>query len=331
MLSRDGHGDWGGRLVSVRLTGGTAAGGTPTQDVTGSSLRSCGGMTSTYATITSGLRVTATPAGIRNPDGSIDLFARGPAGDLQHRRYVPGAGWQAWQSHGGKIFGAPTVERDADGSLVVWARGGANRLYGGVWEAGAWHGWTSYGGSITSGSSPAVLPDGSRYVVARGSDARLQYASWTAAGTFTGWHSLGGVLSPAGPSVASTGPGGLGGGRRRRPRADLRQVDDQRGVGLGVHPDRRDHHVDVAVAAPAAGVVDVISGTADGTQGMHTRRAVNGVWGAWLNAGGWARGRSLGGRGRGNRPDRDLDRRHERRDLPPQAHHRLGHLERYPA
>ncbi len=38
-------------------------------------------------------------------------------------------------------------------------------------------------------------------------------------------------------------PGPAGGGRRRRPRADLRQVDDQRGVGLGSHPDRRDHHV----------------------------------------------------------------------------------------
>jgi hypothetical protein len=43
---------------------------------------------------------------------------------------------------------------------------------------------------------------------------------------------------------------------------------------------------DVAVAAPAAGVVDVYLRTSDGTQGMRTRRAVNGVWGAWLNAGG---------------------------------------------
>ena len=49
------------------------------QDVTGSSLRSCAGMRTTYAIVTSGLRLTVTPAAIRNPDGTIDLFARGPA------------------------------------------------------------------------------------------------------------------------------------------------------------------------------------------------------------------------------------------------------------
>jgi stage II sporulation protein D len=286
VLSRDGHGDWGGRLLGVRLTGRTATGGTVTQDVSGSSLRSCAGMMTTYATVTSGLRMTATPAGIRNPDGSIDLFARGPAGDLQHRRYVPGAGWLAWQSHGGLIAGAPTVERDADGSLAVWALGGGNRLYGGVWRAGAWHGWISYGGSITSRPSPAVLPDGSRYVVARGTDARLQYASWTAAGTFTGWHSLGGVLDPAGPSVTATGPGGLvvavvGG------RGQVYVKSMTNGVWATVFtPIGGATTSDVAVAAPAAGVVDVYLRSSDGTQALHTRRAVNRVWGAWQNAGG---------------------------------------------
>ena len=285
VLRRDGHGQWGGRMLSVRLTGRTAA-GTVTQDVTGSSLRSCAGMRTTYAIVTSGLRLTVTPAAVRNPDGTIDLFARGPAGDLQHRRYLPGAGWQAWQSHGGRIAGAPTVERDADGSLVVWARGGGNRLYGGVWRAGAWRGWISYGGSISSRPSPAVLPDGSRYVVARGSDARLQYAGWTAAGTFTGWHSLGGVLDPAGPSVTATGPGGLVvavvGGRGQ---IYVRSMTN--GVWAPVFtPIGGATTSDVAVAAPAAGVVDVYLRSSNGTKAMHTRRVVNRVWGAWQNAGG---------------------------------------------
>jgi SpoIID/LytB domain protein len=286
VLSRDGHGDWGGRLLSVRLTGRTAAGGTVTQDVSGSSLRSCAGMMTTYATVTSGLRATVTPAGIRNPDGSIDLFARGSAGDLQHRRYVPGAGWQAWQSHGGQIVGAPTVERDADGSLAVWARDSGNRLVGGVWTAGAWQGWTSYGGSITSRPSPAVLPDGSRYVVARGSNAALQYASWTAAGTFTGWHNLGGVLDPAGPSVTATGPGGLvvavvGGRGQIYVRSMTNGVWAAGFTAIGGATSS-----DVAVAAPAAGVVDVYIRTSNGTQALYTRRSVNRVWGAWQNAGG---------------------------------------------
>jgi SpoIID/LytB domain protein len=286
VLRRDGHGEWGGRMLSVRLTGRTATGRTVTQDVTGSSLRSCAGMRTAYAIVTSGLRLTVTPAAIRNADGIIDLFARGPAGDLQHRRYLPGAGWQAWQSHGGQIAGAPTVEGDADGSLVVWARGGANRLYGGVWKAGAWHGWTSYGGSITSRPSPAVLPDGSRYVVARGSDARLQYASWTAAGAFSGWHSLGGLLNPAGPSVTATGPGALvvavvAGHGQVYVRSMTNGVWTPTFTPIGGATTS-----DVAVVAPAAGVVDVYLRSSNGTAALYTRRAVNRVWGAWQNAGG---------------------------------------------
>jgi stage II sporulation protein D len=286
VLSRDGHGDWGGRLLSVRLTGLSAAGATVTQDVTGSSLRSCAGMMTDYATFTSGLKVTVTPAGVRNADGSIDLFVRGPAGDLQHRRYLPGAGWQAWQSLGGQIVGAPTVEQDADGSLVVWARDGGNQLVGGIWTAGGWQGWTGYGGSITSRPSPAVLPDGSRYVVARGSDTALRYATWDPAGAFTGWHSLGGTLDPAGPSVAATGPGGLvvavvGGRGQVYLKAMTGGVWASAWTPIGGATAS-----DVAVAAPSAGVVDIYLRTSDGTQAMHTRRAVNGVWGSWQNAGG---------------------------------------------
>ena len=286
VLSRDGNGDWGGRLSSVRLTGRTAAGATATLDVTGSSLRSCAGMKTTYVTVTSGLKVTVGPTAVRNPDGSIDLFARGSAGDLQHRRYVPGAGWQGWQSHGGQIVGAPTVERDPDGSLLVWARDSGNRLVGGLWKAGTWQGWTSYPGSITSRPSPAMLPDGSRYVVARAADARLLYASWTAAGAFTGWHSLGGVLDPAGPSVAATGPGGLvvagvGTGGRTYVKWMTNGVWASSFTLLGGST-----AADLAVAAPAAGVVDVYLRSSNGTQALYTRRAVNRVWGAWQNVGG---------------------------------------------
>jgi SpoIID/LytB domain protein len=285
VLRRDGHGQWGGRMLSVRLTGRTSA-GTVTQDVTGSSLRSCAGMRTAYATVTSGLRLTVTPAAIRNPDGTIDLFARGPAGDLQHRRYLPGAGWQAWQSHGGRIAGAPTVERDADGSLVVWARGGANHLYGGVWKAGAWRGWTSYGGSISSRPSPAVLPDRSRYVLARGTDGRLQYASWTAAGTFTGWHNLGGALDPPGPSATATGPGQLvvavvGGHGQIYVRSMTNGV-----WAPGFTPLGGVTASDLAVAAPAAGVIDVYVRGLTGSHPLYAKRAVNRVWGGWQNVGG---------------------------------------------
>ena len=131
-----------------------------------------------------------------------------------------------------------------------------------------------------------MLPDGSRYVVARGSDARLQYAIWTAAGTFTGWHSLGGVLDPAGPSVAATGPGGLvvavvGGRGQIYVKSMTNGVWASSFTLLGGGTAS-----DVAVAAPAAGVVDVYLRSSNGTQALYTRRAVNRVWGAWQNVGG---------------------------------------------
>jgi hypothetical protein len=123
-------------------------------------------------------------------------------------------------------------------------------------------------------------------VVARGSNAALQYASWTAAGTFTGWHSLGGVLDPAGPSVTATGPGGLvvavvGGHGQVYVRSMTNGVWAPGFTAIGGATSS-----DVAVAAPAAGVIDVYVRTSNGTQALYTRRSVNRVWSAWQNAGG---------------------------------------------
>ncbi len=123
-------------------------------------------------------------------------------------------------------------------------------------------------------------------MVARGSDARLQYASWNTAGTFTGWHSLGGVLNPAGPSVAATGPGGLlvavvGGHGQIYVKSMTNGVWASAFTLIGGATT-----ADVAVAAPTTGVIDVYLRSSDGTQAMHARRAVNRVWGAWQNVGG---------------------------------------------
>jgi hypothetical protein len=52
VLARDGHGDWGGRLVALRLTGTAGSGAAAHTDITGSALRSCVPTVfpSTYAT-----------------------------------------------------------------------------------------------------------------------------------------------------------------------------------------------------------------------------------------------------------------------------------------
>ncbi len=112
VLSRDGHGDWGGRLLVVRLDGHDSTGHATSVTTTGAGLRLCASLSSTYFTFTSSLQQTASPAGVRRAsDGMIDLFARGGDGSLYTRRYVPGSGWQIWRWLGGGMTGAPTAER----------------------------------------------------------------------------------------------------------------------------------------------------------------------------------------------------------------------------
>jgi stage II sporulation protein D len=286
ILSRDGNGQWGGRIGTVRLYGRTAAGAAVQFDVTGDRLRSCGtasGVRSTYATIVSAWRPTDSPAGVRHPDGSLDVVARGATGDVQHRRYTPAGGWQPWASLGGGVLGAPTIERTATGTVLVWIRGTNGALYGGTLSGGRFSGWRGYGGGLTTRPSPVTLPDGSRYVLARGNDAQLWAATWSAAGTWAGWRALGGgLLAGAGPAGAATGPGALTvavvGTDHRVFTRSL-----QGGAWTGWRTAGGSTSADLALTAPAAGVLDAYSLDAGS---LWTARSTAGRWSAWSNAGG---------------------------------------------
>jgi len=288
VLSRDGHGSWGGRILDVRLDGHDGA-GTPTAvTTTGTALRSCAPsvLFSTYFTITSGFTQTVTPGAVRDPgDGSMDLFTRGPVGDMYYRMFVSGRGWLPWQALGGSVVGAPAALRRADGSTQVWFRGLGNGLHSArVSAAGAFLGWQHWGGVVTSRPYPVRMSDGSTLVFYRGGDGALWYGSWNAAMTFTGWHGLGGGLTvDAGPGAAATGPGavtvvvnGSSGSVYTRSLAGGRWGPwvNRGGAALG----------DVAAASPGAGTVDLyLRGTTSALYGM---RAVNGQFGGWVNLGG---------------------------------------------
>ncbi|HEU4676429.1 MAG TPA: SpoIID/LytB domain-containing protein, partial [Motilibacteraceae bacterium] len=83
VLSRDGHGDWGGRVTSVRVTGSSGS-----VTVSGSSFQAALGLRSTWWTVTSsGGGSTPPPApapgtGDFSGDGRPDLLARDAAGAL---------------------------------------------------------------------------------------------------------------------------------------------------------------------------------------------------------------------------------------------------------
>jgi hypothetical protein len=126
VLRRDGHGEWGGRMLSVRLTGRTrpVRTGDPGRD----------------RVLAAVLRRDADRVRDRHVGPAADRDAgRDPQPRRRSSTCSP-AGRPATCSTGGTCpapagrpgsrTGArsparPTVERDADGSLVLWARGGA--------------------------------------------------------------------------------------------------------------------------------------------------------------------------------------------------------------
>jgi SpoIID/LytB domain protein len=288
ILSRDGNGQWGGRIVAVRLYGRTS-GGTPVQqDISGDDLRRCkssAGFRSTYATVTSTWATSAAPAGNRAPNGNIDVFARGPLGDLMYRRFLAGVGWQPWRSLGGVIVGGPTVVRRPTGALVVWARGLTGQLYLGTLRSdGQWLGWRAQGGVLTSRPYPVVLPDASLYVFFRGGDGALWYGRWSAGLTWLGWRSLGGQ-----PAVTS-GPAGAatGGSAVTVVIAGTDGTLSTRSLTAGTwgpwRPIGGSSQDDLAAASPSAGVLDIYLRGGAGT--LVTRRAVGTTWSDWADVGG---------------------------------------------
>ena len=289
VLTRDGHGDWGGRVLDVRLDGHDAAGHPTAVAISGAALRICAGTSaffSIYFTITSSLRMTTTPAGVRRAsDSAIDLFARGADGSLYTRRYQVGTSWQIWRWLGGQLIGAPAAERLADGSARVWLRGGTNALYSGdVAADGTWLGFHRWGGGFSSRPYPVLMPDGSELVFGRGGDGALWYGSWTAARTFTGFHSLGGKLAAGvGPGAAATGPGAVTvaavvstGAIYTRSLAGGRwgPWTSRGGATTG----------DVAASSPSAGVLEL--DVRGGNGHLYSVRRSGGVFGSWHDDGG---------------------------------------------
>lgn len=62
VTSRDGHGDWGGRVLLVRLDHVAADGSVSSVELTGSAVQRAGGLHSTYFTVTSPARGSSTGA-----------------------------------------------------------------------------------------------------------------------------------------------------------------------------------------------------------------------------------------------------------------------------
>ena len=88
VLSRDGLGPWGGRVVQVRISGSLGS-----VTVTGDAFRSAFGLRSTLWNATAFNQPVAAPQRDWTGDGGADLVGRAPNGDLYLYAGLPGATW----------------------------------------------------------------------------------------------------------------------------------------------------------------------------------------------------------------------------------------------
>jgi len=137
-------------------------------------------------------------------DGSIYLVGKDSSNAIWSGRYMPGTGFQGWQSGGAAIKGKPSVSVGMDGAGYVAGRDSSNSIWLGRVQGNTWTGW-SFGGGV-SNSDPLNARIGNRsYVVFLDSGSSAWFRP-VLEGT-TGWE---GSWTSEGGSLQSVAPAGSG-------------------------------------------------------------------------------------------------------------------------
>ena len=131
----------------------------------------------------------SAPAACSWEPDRLDVFYRGPGGDLVQRTFA--GGWQTPVSLGGGLTSKPAAVAWGPNRLDVFARGTDDALWH-IWYDGVWHGWESLGGVLRSAPAACSWGSGRLDVFARGTDDALWHI-WFG-GAWSGWERLGGVL-----------------------------------------------------------------------------------------------------------------------------------------
>lgn len=224
VLSRDGNGEWGGRVLAVQLEGVDGAGratvvntdpdGSP---ITGADLYKvhswpayADGLRSSWWTLLAPpIAPSRTAAAVVSTPGRVDLLERNVSGSLERRTSSAGAGWSAPVDLGGKLVGGPAAASPSPGATQVLVRGTNNALYGRFSaSADSWGAWTGWGGQISARPAVAATGYGRVHVYVRGADGSV-WQRWAGPGGFgSGWTPLGGALAAgAAPAAAALAAG----------------------------------------------------------------------------------------------------------------------------
>ncbi|MHB2022612.1 MAG: SpoIID/LytB domain-containing protein [Mycobacteriales bacterium] len=225
VTSRDGNGQWQGRVLQVRLDG---TGGSVT--VAGATLSGQLGLDSNWWTVDPSTYSSSSPSPSPStspspspspspPPGplapgyslgaawqgsdTLSVVGRNPAGGVSALSWQAGHGWGAPVNLGGVIVGHPQAAPGPNGSPLALAEGTNGAAY--VRPVFGGH-WSLVGGSLTAAPAGVEWAPGHFSLFARGTDASLWVRTWI--NGWGHWWDVGGVLAPGvAPTAVSPAPG----------------------------------------------------------------------------------------------------------------------------
>jgi hypothetical protein len=154
--------------------------------------------------------ITSAPAVASWQSNRLDCFAKGADNHMWHK-WWNGTSWSGWEDLGGIIDGSPAAVSWGPNRIDCFVSGMNNHMFHKWWNGSSWSGWEDLGGIISAG--PAVASRGQNRLdcFVKGQNNGLWY-KWIDtsivhghAGTWSGWHSLGGILDNE-PAAVSWGP-----------------------------------------------------------------------------------------------------------------------------
>ena len=203
---RNGLGDWGGRVLEIRIEGTSA-----TVVTSGNTFRSFLGLKSDWFNIMSGWEglggaLTSGPDAASWGANRLDIVAKG-TDDGIWQRWWDGTAWGGWFGLGGVAASDPTAISWGANRLDIFVRGTDGGIWQKWWDGQRWNGWQTIGGLATSAPDAASWSSNRIDVVVRGTDNALWHKFWDGR-VWSGWNSLGGIAN-SDPTVVSWGPNRL--------------------------------------------------------------------------------------------------------------------------
>ena len=152
---------------------------------------------------------TSGPAAMVRPDGTMDVFVRGPGDAIWHTSRTRGGSWVAWESLGGVLISAPgATARVGTDTIDLFAAGTNQALYHREFNPrDGWSRWSSLGGAIAAAPSPVSRKTGWLDTYVRGTNATLYNKSYTN-GSWTDFDDVDGQTLSA-PSAVTRSYGNL--------------------------------------------------------------------------------------------------------------------------